>query len=398
MNKLLSAGLVLVSAALLHSSCYKEKKDVPVIVGIDTTGTISIPYKERAKQVYDNIIRLYSVPGRNLLRENYPAQGGDLAVGYFWSHTSMLGGAMLLKELGYDDPSFYRILEGMEEYWDDGRQPGAYQSYPVSSGQSDRFYDDNAIAGLDLLRAYEQTGDAQWLEKAKLCLEFDKSGESPDHGGGLFWNEQYRHNNISHPWSMKAANVTALAANLALELYQITREDEDLQTAIRWYDWVKLKLQDPGDNIIWNDVAMKDGSINMTKWTYNTGAMITNACYLYTITQDAKYLSEAKELAQASYNYFTRQVGTQGLFFPPNDPWFTMILLRSYMDLYELDRNAEYINTMVRNVDYAWLNARNDEGLFYEDWAGDRVGRYYWILTQECMVEIYALISKFKQE
>ena len=143
---------------------------------------------------------------------------------------------------------------------------------------------------------------------------------------------------------------------------------------------------------------MKDGAINTTKWTYNTGAMITNACYLYTITQDNRYLNEAKEFAQASYNYFTRPVRNMGRFFPPNDPWFTMILLRGYMDLYALDRNAEYINTLIKNVDHAWLNARNEDGQFYEDWAGDREGRYYWILTQECMVEIYALLSEFKDE
>jgi Predicted glycosyl hydrolase len=398
MMKFVRIVILIFIHAWLFTSCYKEKKDIPVIVGTDTAGVINVAYKDRAKQVYDNIITLYSLSGSNLLKENYPAQPGDPAAAYFWSHTSMLGGAMLLKSLGFSDPSFQKLLDGMEDYWDAGRKPAAYQSSPVAKGPADRFYDDNAIAGLDMLRAYEQTGDAQYLDKAEKCLAFDMSGESDHHGGGLFWNEQYRLNNVSHPWSMKAANVTALAANLALRLHEITGRQEYLTAAQRWYEWVKLKLQDPGDKIIWNSIAMKDGSVNTTKWTYNTGAMITNACYLYKITQDAGYLTEAKALAKASYDYFTRPVGTLGRFFPAHDPWFTMILLRGYMDLYALDKNDEYINTMIKNVDYAWLNSRNADGLFAEDWSGQHTGRYYWILTQECMVEIYALISKYKNE
>lgn len=388
----------LLLGAMMLTACYKEKKDIPVIVPIDTSSVINVAYKDRAKQVYDNILKYYSMAGSNLLKESYPAQPGDPAAAFFWSHTSMLGGAMMLQSLGFSDPTFQKILDGMEDYWDAGRLPAGYQATPLTQGVSDRFYDDNAIAGLDLLRAYEQTGQAQYLERAKKCLEFDMSGESTDQGGGLFWNEQYRKNNINHPWSIKAANVTALAANLAFQLHQITGEPAYLTTAKRWNEWVKLKLQDPVDKIIWNDVAMKDGSVNTTKWTYNTGAMITNACYLYTITQDAQYLAEAKSLAKASYDYFTRPVRDLGRFFPPNDPWFTMILLRGYMDLYALDKNPEYINAMIKNVDHAWLHAKNADGFFYEDWSGDRTGRYYWILTQECMVEIYALISKFKNE
>ncbi|QNL51850.1 hypothetical protein H8S90_09880 [Olivibacter sp. SDN3] len=33
-----------------------------------------------------------------------------------------------------------------------------------------------------------------------------------------------------------------------------------------------------------------------------------------------------------------------------------------------------------------------------EDWSGNNPGRGVWIINQNCMVEIYALIAKFKQE
>lgn len=382
----------------LSTACYKGKKDVPVIAPPDTAGTgVQITYKEKAKQVYDNIVRFYGIPGSDLFHENYPAQAGDPQTAYFWPHTGVFTAAMLLKSLGYEDPSFQRATDGMEEYWDEGRLPVGYQSAPMKFGNSDRFYDDNATAGLDLVRAFEITGQQQFLDRAEACLRFDMSGESNDQGGGLFWCEQYRTNAPDNPNTMKAANATAFAATLALKLYQLKGNQEYLDFAKRMYNWNKTHMQDPADKIYWNSVSL-NGVVNKTKWAYNTGEMLTASCLLYQITKDAGYLEEAKALARASYNYFTHPVGDKGLFFPDHDPWFTAILFRGYLDLYALDKNDTYINTVIKNVDYAWENARNGNGFFYEDWSGKKTGRDYWILNQTCMVEIYARISKFRNE
>lgn len=355
-------------------------------------------YKEKSKAVYDNIIKHYGVNGTNLFLENYPRQGGDRPVAYFWSHSTLFTGAIWQKALGYNDASIQKVIDGLDEYWDVNRTPHGFQSYPNEYGGGDRFYDDNAIAGIDDVLAYEVTNKQSFLRRAEDALAFDMSGESQDQGGGIFWSEQKRLNNPTDPNTVKAANSSALSAVLALKLYMITDKPQYLEFAQRVYDWNKAKLQDPADKNYWNDVHAVTGTINKTKWAYNSGAMITNAVLLYKITDDEKFLNEAKVVARASYNYFTTDVPNLGKFFPSHDPYFTMHLFRGYLDLYEVDKNPEYINTLISNVDYAWKSARNASGFFLEDWSGRTRGREAWLINQTCMVEIYAMISEFKNE
>ncbi|MET6998246.1 glycoside hydrolase family 76 protein [Chitinophaga defluvii] len=393
--------LIITAAALALTGCYKVREDVPVKGKGDTT-SVTLTYKLKARQAIDNIYKYYSISGSNYVKESYPAQPGDPRYAYLWPYSAMFTAATLLKQIGYTDEvaqGYYTsTLAGMEGYLDASRTPAGYQSVPVSEGRADRFYDDNAITGIDMLEAYQVTGNAELLGKAKICYVFCASGESPEAGGGLYWNEGVM-NNPDDPNYIKATNVTAISATLALQLYQHEKNETYLASAKRWYNWVKKYMLDPEDHTFWNSVWIKDGSINYAKWTYNSGAMIQNAALLYKITGEESYLEEAKDWAQASYNYFTREVGSQGRFFVPHDPWFTAMLLRGYLELYELDKNATYINTLVANVDYAWQHARMpDTFQFYEDWSGSDIGRYYSLLTHIGMVEIYARISIWKNE
>ncbi|WP_295122998.1 glycoside hydrolase family 76 protein [uncultured Chitinophaga sp.] len=389
------------AAAVFLTSCYKVREDVPVRVDGDTTST-EVTYKMKARQVLDDIYKHYGVAGTVFVRESYPTQPGDPRYAYLWPYSAMFTGATLLKQMGYNDAvteGYYSsTLTGMDSYKDVSRTPAAYQSVPLSEGQADRFYDDNAITGIDMLEAFHLTGDQQLLANAKLCYTFCASAESPEAGGGLYWNEGVA-NNPDHPDYMKATNVTALSATLALQLYQQDKQEAYLTSAKRWYSWVKQYMLDPVDKGFWNSVSIKDGSINYAKWTYNSGAMIQNAALLFKITGDQTYLADAKAWAQGAYNIFTREVPNQGRFYVPHDPWFTAVLLRGYLELHTVDPVTTYIDTLVSNVDYAWQHARlPDTFQFYEDWSGSDLGRYHSLLTQVAMVEIYARISIWKKE
>ncbi|WP_298709621.1 glycoside hydrolase family 76 protein [Chitinophaga sp.] len=393
--------LMIAAAALAFTGCYKERDDVPVKVDADTS-SVQQTYKLKARQALDDIYKNYGIAGTVYVRESFPTQPGDPRYAYLWPYSAMFTGATLLKQLGYTDATaaeyYTSTLNGMETYKDVSRTPAAYQSVPLSEGLADRFYDDNAITGIDMLEAYKLTKDAQLLSNAKLCYTFCASGESPEAGGGLYWNEGVM-NNPDDPNYIKATNVTALSATLALQLYEVDKNEEYLTSAKRWYNWVKQYMLDPVDNGFWNSIWIKDGSINYAKWTYNSGAMIQNAALLHKITGEAAYLEDAKKWAEGSYNIFTRNVANLGKFFVPHDPWFTAVLLRGYLELYEIDKNATYINTLAANVDYAWQHARlPDTKQFYEDWSGSDLGRYYSLLTHVGMVEIYARLSIWKNE
>lgn len=393
--------LIIATAALTLTGCYKEGEDVPVKVEGDTT-SVALTYKLKARQALDDIYKNYGISGNPYVRESFPAQPGDPKYAYLWPYSAMFTAATLLKQVGFTDEVYQgyytNTLAGMQGYLDASRQPAGYQSVPVSEGLADRFYDDNAITGIDMLEAYRLTHDGQLLSNAKICYEFCASAESPEAGGGLYWNEGVL-NNPDDPNYIKATNVTALSATLALQLYQQEQNGAYLASAKRWYNWVRQYMLDPADQVFWNSVHIKDGSINYAKWTYNSGAMIQNAALLYKITGEEAYLADAKAWAQASYNFFTREVGNIGRFFVPHDPWFTAVLLRGYLELYELDKNATFINTLAENVDYAWQHSRLPGTFqFYEDWSGSDLGRYYSLLTHIGMVEIYARISIWKNE
>lgn len=387
-------------SSLPFTACLKERVDKPVIVNPDSTDIDRLPYKDRAALVYHDVVKKYfSKPSSNMYLESFPAQSGDPKQAYFWPYTGVFTGAVLLKKIG-TEVDLQLLTAGLEEFWDATRLPAGYQSAPVADGPSDRYYDDNGTVGLNLVEAYEVTNDVHYLDKAEASLLFAMSGESTDEGGGLFWCEQYRTNNISHPSTVKATNATAFAATLALKVYQHRQKQEYLDFAKRMYEWNKTKMQDPADKMFWNDIALSTHQVNPTKWTYNVGQMISAACLLYRVTNDGAYLSDAKGMAKGSYDYFTRPVRDLGRFFPDHDPWFNAILFRGYLDLHALEPAAasEYINTFIKNADYAWDHARTREGFFFEDWSGNRMGRYYWVLHQAVMVEVYARISDFKNE
>jgi mannose/cellobiose epimerase-like protein (N-acyl-D-glucosamine 2-epimerase family) len=125
--------------------------------------------------------------------------------------------------------------------------------------------------------------------------------------------------------------------------------------------------------------------------------MILSGISLYEITEEQSYLDQAIATARSSYSKFTKVVNDQ-LFFPSHDSWFNVELMKSFVELSEYDDTSKtYVETFIRNADYAWKNARNNEGQFYEDWSGGNQGRYYWLLHQACMIEAYGLAELYSK-
>jgi predicted alpha-1,6-mannanase (GH76 family) len=394
--------IVLFVIILFCASC-KQNEDSPKEISSDTTQVVNPidsakTYHEKAYYIYNLINKYYSVPGTNFLLENYPVEAGDNPVSYMWSYSGAVRGVGILRQFGYKDTTFNKIDRGIDQYWSNNNNLAGVDSYPPVYGGGTRFYDDNATIGLDYLQNYQATQNQHYLDQAIKCMNFDFTGESTAAGGGLYWDE-----NDTLPGTtnyLKAGCSSAFATTLALKLYQITNEKKYLDFATRVYNWMKLTLQDPTDLIYWNDIAITTGTIDVTKWTYISGAMLSNAVLLYQITGNQQYLTDAEQLAPATFSYFTVSSDLVEFQFPNHDPWFTTILFRGYLDFFEIDptKNTKYIDAMIKNVDYAWLHARTDLGFFYEDWSGGQMGRYQWLLDQACMIEIYGRIAIYKDE
>jgi uncharacterized protein YyaL (SSP411 family) len=392
MSSLTARALLLCVLSAILGGCGGDAPSEPVD---DSALSQARTYREKAKALYDHVARHYAIDGTKLYLENFPRIDGDRQAAYLWPFSGMFAAAGLVQSLGYDEQLFQRSLDAMEDYWDPRRLPVSYQSFPEVFGGGDRYYDDNAVVGLDVLRNFEITGRPLFYDRAEAALLFVMDGESPDCGGGVFWNEQYRADKVGHPWAIKTGSASALGVALALQVHRISGKPAYLQFARRVYAWYKATLQDPADGLYWDSIRLGDELIDETKWAYNAGAMLTSGVLLYGQTGEPAYLDDARALAKAAYGHFVRTTGDRNVFLVEHDPWFAVVLLRGYLDLYDIDRDPAYIDAFIAGTDLAWKSARNPQGFFYEDWSGQRRGRERWILTQAAMIEVYARLAKF---
>lgn len=351
-----------------------------------------LSYAEKSKAVYDLIVQKYWDTRSGFFRENYPSKPDDKKACYLWSYVGVVSGANSLMKIGYSQNELLPLVDGFSNYLD-SRVPAGYASYPVSLGQDTRFYDDNAITGIELVDAYQISANKKYLEQAELAMAFIMTGEDSACGGGVVWNETE-----GKGVGEKGISANGFSVYLALKLYQINKKQEYLDYANRIYNWVKTKLQNPDNLIYWNGIYMKDCSINKTIWTYNTAIMILSDLEFYNLTKDKSYLEDALRMGASSYKNFTTQVDGM-LFYSTHDTWFNTVLLKAYIELAKYDEKAKpYVETFIRNADYAWEHARNQYGLFYEDWSGKNPGRDQWMLHQACMIEVYGRIALYKNE
>jgi uncharacterized protein YyaL (SSP411 family) len=355
-----------------------------------------LSYKEKAFATYEMIQQLYKKG--DLYKENFPEQNGDREYSYLWPYVGMLTAGNVLYELDYDREILDKQFTGLEEYYDNRDHLPTYQAYPVSGGTTDHYYDDSAIVAMELINAYELTNESFYLERAKTVTDFIMSGEDSRMGGGLYWFEGQSDNCTNGPNCMKAANTSAYAAYVTSKMYQLTNNEAYLTFAKRVYEWTYTTLRDPSDNLYWNDINIGSEQINTTKWTYNAAMMIMSAVNLYEISDDQEYLDEAVTTARSAHSKFTK-VTNGRIFYPPNDSWFNVELLTAYIQLSQYDsKTKDYVEVFKDNMDYAWENARNNEGQFYEDWSGNNEGRFYWLLHQAALVEAFGRIAIYENQ
>lgn len=364
----------------------------------------------RARQTLDSIYQNYSVPGTCLLRENYPSDINNYTAtyltseqqrdmpnqySYLWPYSGTVSAVNALfaatQDATYKSILDNKVLVGLEEYFDTRRTPEAYASYIHSASQSDRYYDDNVWLGIDFTDTYLLTHEAKYLQKAELIWKFIESGTDDKLGGGIYWCEQTKES--------KNTCSNAPGSVLALKLFKATQDSSYLKKGQQLYEWTKATLQDPADQLYFDNIAL-DGNIGKAKYAYNSGQMMQSASLLYQLTGQQQYLTDARNIAKSCYYYFftsyTPQKGDSFRLIKKGDVWFTAVMLRGYIELYQTDRDRTYLNSFDKSLDMAWKNARDEHGLFSTDFTGNTRDSRKWLLTQAAMVEMYARLAAIK--
>ncbi len=168
------------------------------------------------------------------------------------------------------------------------------------------FNDDMQWLALACTRVYKATDDPFYLDIAKLLWEEIKKSWSDLYGGGITWK-------INTP-NGKNATSNAPAAILAMRLYNIEGDEENLQWAKDIFSWQKNTLVDPVTGLVWDNIDLVDGEVKINKdwiFTYNIGTYIGAATELYKVTGDGFYLNEAVKTATSMMT--SPKLTTEGL-------------------------------------------------------------------------------------
>lgn len=360
---------------------------------------------KRADTTLRQIITHYDAGYASLFNETYPYRedgrvtylaGTDTLQGrrvaYLWPTSGLFTAVnMLLQSSGdkkYEALLDTLIIPGLQNYFDTSREPECYQSYIIQANKSDRFYDDNVWIALDYLEAYTMTGKDAYLERSKLLWEFIISGWDDNAGGGIYWNEQRK--------LSKNTCSNAPAAVLAFKLFEITDDYDFFEKGLDIYVWTKETLQDHSDHLYFDNIDL-EGNIDRRKYAYNSGQMMQAAALLYNITGEKTFLEEAEKIGESAIFYFTENFeaadGSRFRLFRNTDNWFIAVMMRGYTELYNIDKNPEFLQIFKENMDHVWENVRDENGLFSRDFSGEVDDQYKWLLDQAGLVEMWASLA-----
>jgi uncharacterized protein YyaL (SSP411 family) len=173
---------------------------------------------------------------------------------------------------------------------------------------------------------------------------------------------------------------TAPAAELAVQLYEITGNAQYLQFAEMAYQWVRSCLLQP--NGMYADHISPKGEIEPMLWSYNQGSMIGAGTLLYQATGNGAYLFQARQTARAALAYFLpERLGSE-------NPFFVSVYFRNLLYLDSVTHDPPGPSIAQAYVNYAWQHLRLSDDVFV---AGSPASAQ--LLVQAAIVQIYALLS-----
>lgn len=355
---------------------------------------------KRAQQTLDSLYKYYGISHSYLLSENYPIQKhnnitylasqtqSNNKYSYLWPFSGTFSAVNSLY-FSTDDKRYIQllnnsVLKGLNNYLDKTRKPTAYASYIKKAGKSDRFYDDNIWIGIDFTDIYSKTKNRKYISKAKMIWNFIESGIDNKLNGGVYWCEQKKNS--------KNTCSNAPASVFALKLFLATSDSSYLKKGKDIYEWTKSHLRDQSDDLYYDNISL-NGRIDKTKYPYNSGQMLQAAVLLYRITNDSCYLYDAQRIAKSCYNYFFVLKNNNEIALKEENIWFSTVMLRGFIELYNIDHQPQYIEAFHQILDTAWNKARDTNGLLNRDCTGNTKDKTKWLLTQAAYVEMYARLA-----
>ncbi len=268
---------------------------------------------------------------------------------YVWALCALYQAANEIETLNPKANLMEPIKKEMNQYYDPAPPKPAFSDYIMKLKPGQRYYDDNEWFGITALDAYARTKKQSDLELGKMMYDFIMSGYDDVLGGGIYWVEGSK--------SSKNTCSNGPGVLVAIHLYQATKNKAYLDTAIQIFNWTNEKLQAPS-KLYYDNISTKDNTIGKAIFSYNTGTMLESNIYLYEVTGDKKYLTEANVIADSSLTFFYGRDKFRDSY------WFNAVLLRAYQHLLKHNPDMKYIMGFKKCLDFALQNEKNTQGLF----------------------------------
>lgn len=267
---------------------------------------------------------------------------------WFWALCTMFEAANEIEKVDENADLVDNIYANMKHYYDPAPPEPGYNEYIMELQPGERYYDDNQWVGITALDIYERTGEKVYLDLGKSMYDFIMTASDTSLGGGLYWRE--------NDFETKNTCSNGPGIIVALKMFNATKEQKYLDTALMLYKWTNENLQAPS-LLYYDNIKTEDGSIGKTIFSYNTGTMLQSNVYLYEITGDEKYLERANEMADSSLEYFYGDGNFK------DNIWFNAVLLRGYQYLLKYNDDLKYISGFKKSLDNALKEKKNEEGL-----------------------------------
>ncbi len=334
-------------------------------------------FGEAAKQLNTAIQQQFFDPATGYYNEHAEKERNKNPVSYLWPLCGLIQAGNELDVLNGKSHELDRYMLLIDRYEDQRPPATGYASYPPEKGGGDRFYDDNQWIGIALMDAWKRKPDTAYRRRAELIYRFMMTAYDTVGGGGLYWEEG----------KLNTKNTCSNGPGilLALQLYQASKQQHYLDSALLLYKWVNKTLRDP-QGIYYDNIGLPSRKIDERRYAYNTGTMLQANVMLYEITQQQEYLREAQRIAAAATAYFT----PGGRFH--DGYWFSAVLLRAYQHLLQYDKNTAPIKAFAQATRYAIAQQRNASGLFVAR------GKTVDLVNQSGMLEILARLAYLEKK
>lgn len=306
-------------------------------------------YNRQIEIVYKNIYRCFYESSKNVFIEKTKLKADEKPYAYLWPLCALIQATNEMETLYPKKQYMQPVIKVIDKYYNAAKPPHpGYESYLMEAGGDSRFYDDNQWIGIAYMDAYHRTKDTTYLNLSKEIYGFVMTGYDTVSGGGLYWKE------FDNTTKNTCSNGPGIL--LALQLYKATKERKYFDTAMLLYNWVNKTLL-ASDGLYYDNIRLPSKEIDKRKFTYNAGTMLQSNVLLYEITNDKKYLLSAQQQAAASLQLFYKK----NLF--PENYWFNAVLLRGYIELYNIDKREMYITAFKKYAAKVWQVQKNTQNL-----------------------------------